>query len=545
MKKSIKRKATVTLASILAAGMIFTGCGSKPTSDGDKSAGTSSELAGRYAVDANTPAWKLDKKESTTLKWYVNADWWNTTWNEDTVTKKIKQDLKLDVEFITGDDTKLNTLFAGEDLPDIITIFDSHSSVATSANQWALALNDLADKYDPYFYKVAKPDTLKWFQLSDGKTYGYPGYSNSQEDYDKGYIKAATAFTIRKDIYEALGKPSMGTPEEFINVLTQIKQKYNDLLPFGFNSMTNSTGSLGADFQNFIGVPIENNDGTWYDRDMDPDYIKWLKTFNEAYKKGLISDDSFSDDGTAHEDKIKGGRYATVMIGGTPQRSGALQVWMSANPNGAYIAIDGPQSTVGNKPTLSQAGLSGWTVTYITNKCTDPIKAIELYTYLLSDDAGILTTYGVKGETYQVNQDGKYELLPEVGEMKEKDNDRFKKVYRLGEFCLFGHDRYQTNSAYTMPSITQMQQWGDGKLKTQFEIENIDPNQGTAEARSLSTINTKWNTTLVSLIRAKDDATFNKLIDDYKAFRKDNNWDAIMKVRNENIEKNRAKLGTK
>lgn len=250
------------------------------------------------------------------------------------------------MEFITGDDTKLNTLFAGGDLPDIITIFDSHSSAAQSADQWALPLNDLADKYDPYFYKVAKEDTLKWFQLSDGKTYGYPGYSNSQEDYDKGYIDAATAFVIRKDIYNALGNPSMATPEEFIDVLTKIKEKYPELIPFGFNSMTNSTGSLGADFQNFIGVPIENKDGTWYDRDMDSDYLKWIKTFNEAYKKRLISDDCFSDDGTAHEDKIKAGKYATVMIGGTPQRSGALQVWMNANPDGAYIAIDGPQSTV-------------------------------------------------------------------------------------------------------------------------------------------------------------------------------------------------------
>lgn len=544
MSKSIKRKVTATLSCLLAASMAFTGCSGKK--EGTASApGASKELEGRYTVDANTPAWKLDKKENTKLKWYVNADWWNTSWGEDTVTKKIKKDLKLDVEFITGDDTKLNTLFAGGDLPDIITIFGANSSTAQSANQWALPLNDLADKYDPYFYKVAKKDTLKWFQLSDGKTYGYPGYSNSQEDYDKGYIDASTAFVIRKDIYEALGKPSMGTPEEFINVLTQIKAKYPDVIPFGFNSMTNSTGSLGADFQNFIGVPIENKDGTWYDRDMDADYLKWIKTFNEAYKKGLISDDCFTDDGTAHEDKVKGGKYGTIMIGGTAQRSGPLQVWMNANPEGAYIAIDGPKSTVGNKPALSQAGLSGWTVTYITNKCTDPIKAIQIYTYLLSDDAGILTTYGVEGETYKVNSDKKYELLPEVKEMKEKDNDRFKKVYRLGEFCLFGHDRYLANGADSMASTAQLKEWGKGKLKTQFVIENIDPNQGTAEARGLSAINTNWNTILVSMIRAKDDASFNKLLDDFKKFRNDNNWDGIVKVRNEGMKNNRTKLGIK
>lgn len=127
------------------------------------------ELDGRYEVNAEVPAYQLDKTEDNKLTWYVNADWWNTDWGNDTVTKKVKEDLNLDIEFLTGDDTKLNTYFAGEELPDIITIFSSSSSIATSANQWAYSLNELADKYDPYFYKVAKEDTLNWFKLSRWK----------------------------------------------------------------------------------------------------------------------------------------------------------------------------------------------------------------------------------------------------------------------------------------------------------------------------------------------------------------------------------------
>ncbi len=72
--------------------------------------------------------------------------------------------------------------------------------------------------------------------MDDGKTYGYPDYSNTQEDYDGGDIFAKTAFVIRNDVYEALGKPSMGTQEEFLNVLGEIKEKYPDLIPLGFNN---------------------------------------------------------------------------------------------------------------------------------------------------------------------------------------------------------------------------------------------------------------------------------------------------------------------
>ena len=555
MKKRFRGVTSIVLAGVLVLSMLMTGCG-KDGKTGDKkgntpAAGSNSGsdassadvTGGRYEVDPNTPAWKLDTKENSKLTWYVNADWWNTDWGNDTVTKKIKEDLKLDIEFLTGDDTKLNTLFAGDDLPDIITVFDASSTVAKTADQWAIALNDLADTYDPYFYQVAKEDTLNWYQLGDGKTYGYPDYSNSQEDYDNGNIQAATAFVIRKDVYEALGQPSMGTPEEFINVLSQIKEKYPDLIPFGFNDMTESTGSLGYDFQNFIGVPVENEDGTWYDRDMDPDYLTWIKTFNSAYRQGLISDDRFADDYTIHEEKVKSGQYATIMIGGTPQRSGALQIWMNSNPEAAYIAIDGPQSTVGHAPTLAQAGISGWAVNFISKDCKDTIKAIELFTYLLSDEAGILTTFGVEGETYQVNAEGKYELLPEAKDMQQTDNDKFKKVYRLGEFCLFGHDRYKALGSDQIESIKQMQEWGTGKLKTMFVIENIDPDAGTEEARNLSSIMTKWNTTLVGMLRAGDDATFDQLLSDFKKFREDNKWNNIVNVRNEKMTKNREKLG--
>ncbi len=38
-------------------------------------------------------------------------------------------------------------------------------------------------------------------------------------------------------------------------------------------------------------------------RDMDEDYLSWIKTLNQAYKNGCISDDSFTDDNTAWQEK--------------------------------------------------------------------------------------------------------------------------------------------------------------------------------------------------------------------------------------------------
>lgn len=542
LNKASGKKGITLFATLLAAVIMITGCSG---GSGGSSEGNWVSIEDRYTVDLEKPAWQLDKKEEATdLTWYVNADWWNTDFGKDIVTKKIKEDLNINIKFITGDDTKLNTFFAGGDMPDLLTVFDSNSPVVQKAATWAMPLNDLAEKYDPYFNKVAAADTLNWFQLADGKTYGYPNYSNTQEDYDSGNIPAKTAFIIRKDVYEALGSPVIGTPEEFQSVMKRIKQEFPALIPFGFNSIGEGTGSLGDTLQDFIGVPLETESGEFYDRNLDEDYLTWLKTLNTVYRDGNISDDSFADDGTAFEEKVKSGKYATMLLDGTPQQGGNLQIYMSANPGKEYIAIDGPQSTKGNAPTLNQSGITGWMINYISKDCKDPAKAIQIFTYLLSEEGQTLMNYGIEGETFQTKADGSVELLPAVKDMQLNNADQFKKDYRMGEFMFFGHDRHKALSADAFPeAIKQMQEWGKGKLKPHFILENISPDQGTPEARALSAINTKWNTTLVSMVRSKDDASYDNALAAYKSFLGENRWEEIVKVRSEKMKLNKEKLG--
>ncbi|WP_413409124.1 sugar ABC transporter substrate-binding protein [Paenibacillus amylolyticus] len=542
LNKASGKKGIKLLATLLTAVLMITGCSG---GSGGSSEGNWVSIEDRYTVDPEKPAWQLDKKEEATdLTWYVNADWWNTDFGKDIVTKKIKEDLNINIKFITGDDTKLNTFFAGGDMPDLLTVFDSNSPVVQKAATWAMPLNDLAEKYDPYFNKVAAADTLNWFQLADGKTYGYPNYSNTQEDYDSGNIPAKTAFIIRKDVYEALGSPVIGTPEEFQSVMKRIKQEFPALIPFGFNSIGEGTGSLGDTLQDFIGVPLENENGEFYDRNLDEDYLTWLKTLNTVYRDGNISDDSFADDGTAFEEKVKSGKYATMLLDGTPQQGGNLQIYMSANPGKEYVAIDGPQSTKGNAPTLNQSGITGWMINFISKDCKDPAKAIQIFTYLLSEEGQTLMNYGIEGETFQTKADGSVELLPAVKDMQLNNADQFKKNYRMGEFMFFGHDRHKALSADAFPeAIKQMQEWGKGKLKPHFILENISPDQGTPEARALSAINTKWNTTLVSMVRSKDDASYDSALASYKSFLGENRWEEIVKVRSEKMKLNKEKLG--
>lgn len=546
MKKGflIKTLGTTLLAAAI---LSLTGCGSGKEKEVESKTTKLPSIEDRYTIDKEKPAWQLDKKEEeTTLTWYVNADWWNTEFGKDLVTKKVKEDLNINIKFVTGDDTKLNTYFAGGDMPDIITIFDSNSSIARKAETWALPLQDLADKYDPYFYEVAREDTLNWYKMKDGKSYGYPNYSNTKDDYESGNIFARDSFIIRKDVYEAIGKPNMTTPENFVAAMNKIKEKYPDLVPFGFNDFAkdgSSNGSMDGVVQDMLGVPYMK-DGKYYDRNLDSNYIEWIKAFRQVHEDGNISDDTFTDDGDKFKEKLQSGKYASIMIGSFVNQGIPLQAFAASNPDSAYIAVDGIQSTEGNAPTLSQAGISGWMINYITKQAKDPAKAIQVFTYLLSDYGEMLTNFGIEGETYEKITDNKVKYTAETRNIQLNDAEKFQLEYRIGEFIQFGHDRFKALSDESyVDAVKQMQEWGQGKLVPQFATENIGPDASTQEARALSAIQTNWSTTLVGMLRAESEEDVDKLLNDYKEFQEQNNIDSINKVRNEKINENKEKLG--
>lgn len=531
MKHAVAAVAALALLSPLAA------CGNSSSS-------SSSNLPkAPYTVQANVPAWKSDKRKNNTLTWYVNADWWNKTWNQDLITKQIAKDLNLNVKFTIGDDTKLNTLFASGNLPDIITVFDVNSQAVKKAPQWAWPLEDLAHAYDPTFLKVARKDTLEWYRNKNGKVYGYPSYSNTAADYKSGMIKPMQAFIIRKDVRDAIGKQDFTTPDGFLKGMAAIQQKFPNLIPFGFNDFSGGNSSLDNTLQDMLGVPIVTKDNKFYDRRQDKDYLTWLNTLRKLHEQKGISDDSFADDGDAFHEKLASGKYATLLINGTVNQSTQLQQFASAHPSQQYEAIDGMFGSNGRKPTLSQSGISGWSISFITKKCKNPSKAIQTFEYLLSDRGEMLVNFGIKGQTYTQDANGTVHWTPSANKVRLTDPTRWQKQYRMGEFVLFGHDRFKALSPDSyVEAIHQMQNWGQKYLKPQFVIENIDPDAATPQNRANTEINTKWTTTMVSLIRAKSQSDFDKILANYKQFLQQNNYSGVTQIKDQKIADNLKKL---
>jgi putative aldouronate transport system substrate-binding protein len=169
--------------------------------------------------DSDGQGWKADTTPIT-FDWYIDFSWFTTKWGTNPVSKYVTQKTGVNLNFMipSGDETeKLNAMIDTGKLPDFITLSagdDGYKRVIQSG--LALPLDKLADKYDMYFTKVADKEKLNWYKQDDGHVYCYPNFSSTVTDESWREKKPSNqTFLVRKDIYEAIGKPDMRTPEGF------------------------------------------------------------------------------------------------------------------------------------------------------------------------------------------------------------------------------------------------------------------------------------------------------------------------------------------
>lgn len=134
------------------------------------------------AVDPNAPSWQSDTSPIS-FDWYLNFSWFPNKWGVDPTSKYVTEKTGVNINFIVpagNENEKLNTMIASGTLPDFITLGWWEQGVKSLiAGDLVLPLNELAEEYDPYFFKVTDPDKLNWYKQEDGNTYGYPNASSS------------------------------------------------------------------------------------------------------------------------------------------------------------------------------------------------------------------------------------------------------------------------------------------------------------------------------------------------------------------------------
>ena len=167
-----------------------------------------------YPDYAETPSdknsWEyIDDKEDLTIKWYVDVSSWVIPTGKDEVSKKIKEVTGIDVKFetpVADDGTKLSTMIAGNQLPDVISIPTSSTRIISSLAQqgYVYDINTLAQKWAPSLYEHLPQDVWDWWAFGNGKTYGIPNHYYSYDDIPEGeQLQPNGGMMVRQDIFDA------------------------------------------------------------------------------------------------------------------------------------------------------------------------------------------------------------------------------------------------------------------------------------------------------------------------------------------------------
>ncbi|HEY4391066.1 MAG TPA: extracellular solute-binding protein [Paenibacillus sp.] len=505
------------------------------------------------ALSEDEPGWKADTSPIT-FDWYLNFAWFPNKWGVDPTSQYITKKTGVDINFIVpagNENEKLNTLIASGKLPDFITLGWYEDGVKKMIEGGlVLPLNELADQYDPYFYKVSDPDKLGWYTQADGNVYGYPNASSSPKDYAKfgdTYTSNQT-FVVRKDIYEAIGSPDMRTPEGFLNALKAAKEKFPDIdgqpiIPLALHEFTPSgNDSLEGYIQNFLAIPREK-DGQLYDREKDPEYVKWLKVLRQANQDGLLAKDIFIDKRAQMEEKIAQGRYFAMLYQRT-DFAAQLGTLFQQDPNKIYIAVDGPANTNLDAPTLNGPSISGWTLTLISKDVKDKARAIRFLDYLNSEEGNKDLYLGEKGVSYDTI-DGKDQFLPEAFDLMNKDRSAFDKQYG-SSFTFWMLMNTNITEQWTPKSVEpykQLEDWTRGKAKSFSEFDELDPLANSDEGIALGKIKDLRGKTLPKLLMAPSEAEFDKIWADYLKKQDDYGLAKVQAFQQTKYEENKKKLG--
>jgi len=548
----MKKTMIWALAVILIAAFAVVSC--------NRGRSASSAVAGT----ADSPGWKLNADKPIQFDWYIHFNWFSRSWGESRVSKYITAKTGVDVRFIVpagNEAERLNTMIAGNALPDLITLGWWEGQIPQMIEAGMVeALNQLANQYDPYFFRVADAQKLGWYTRDDGNVYGYPNASYTANDFQRyrGQMTANETFLVRKDMYEAIGSPNMTTPEGFLAALRAVRQRFPNIggqpiIPLAFQNFTDTgNNALQAYLQHFLAMVPEAN-GRYEDPELgrnDPEYVRWLKVFRQAYSEGLIPMDVFTDGRPQIEEKAAQGRYFALLYQNWDMQAPQAARY-DADPNTIYIAVEGPKNSRGDNHILPGGGISGWTLTLISKNCKDPARAIQFLTYLISEEGQMDVFFGVpEGNSYGIAPtyrmvNGAPEFMADVREMNNSDKNR--QEIEIGvdyTYWMLMDNAWQNQfGADYAPSVAQPQIWTRPYVASFAHYDQLDMPVGSDEALIRDTIARRWGTDLPRLLMARTDAEFDRIWNEFQAFKTAQGFDRLQAKQTELLNANKRKLG--
>ncbi|MFC7678339.1 ABC transporter substrate-binding protein [Paenibacillus sp. GCM10028914] len=395
-------------------------------------------VSGCSGNSSNTNNTSEPGNEGTNKKEPVTFTYFNATANKDIDTNKTKigkileeqTGVNFKQEFLVGDlQTKIGTMIASNEYPDVIQP-DAGIDKIIDAGAF-IPLNDLIDKHGPNIKRVYEP----YFNLmtaDDGNIYFLP-FSPLVGEYIPNPTIDQGAFWIQNRVLKEAGYPKIKTLDEYVKLISDYVDKHPDEDTIGmtllthdwrFFDVTNPPNHL-AGYPNDGGVQVDMKTMEAKVYGDNDDTKRWLQTLNDLNAKGLLDKSSFVDNYDQYLAKLTSGKVLGFFDYGwqaqqafnTLRSNGKddleyfpLPIVLDENIKDQYLD---PPSFVNNR------GIG------ISVSAKDPARIIQYFDNLLTDENQKLTRWGIKGETYEVDDKGRlYQTDEQIAKLKDNDYSR-------------------------------------------------------------------------------------------------------------------------
>lgn len=324
-----------------------------------------------------------------------------------------------------------------------------------------IAIDDLIDTWMPN-YKAAlySEDKFLTDSVSDlGNRYQFmilrhdPGYP------DYGLL-------IREDWLDKLNMDRPETYDEYYQVLTAFKNQLGASAPMMLSNCGSYQGNFFASGFGINGSLVNNSkpmyqvDGKIKFGPMEDGYKKYLDTMAKWYQEGLIYKDFYTyvDSNTMPPDDLVVNDQMGLFGANLTDISERYNSVVGANSTLSLVASYDPVETKGDITHFgTDRGASASGGYCVSTACENPEIVARWADYIYSEEGQILSNYGVEGETFSYNDEGK----PVLGDLilHNPDMPTMLAITKYTTFSLIG-----VEDAYRMYAEFTDAQWEAGEI---------------------------------------------------------------------------------
>lgn len=416
------KKFTTAIVLMLTVGLL-SACSDNSGSSSEPSGNSTAKPEAANTENFNESGFPIVKEPVTLTAMVQLSPAQPTEWNDIQVWQEYEKMSGIHIEWdeYTAADIKekRSLALASDELPDIFfrTKMPDNEVDKYSASGSFLKLNDLIDQYAPNFKAIIEKyeDVKKGVATADGSIYALPNLTDSPS------IEITKKLFMNQAWLSATGKQLPTTTDELYDVLKAFregdpnKNGTVDEIPLTADSLEELILVLRGAYG--LGNKGTGN-GNW---DIDPEsgklrffpisdsYKEMLVYLNKLYSEKLIDQEIFTNNkGTEVLAKNEQGQIGSFSFGNITARA-------SSNADdfvGLETALTGPN---GDQLYTSARGHIGSKGAFMISKTNEnPEATIRWIDHLYSEEGIRMMYLGIEGVTYQKNESGKYDFIPEI-----------------------------------------------------------------------------------------------------------------------------------